>query len=31
RLTPAQLQALEQIGKIMIDTTAASDLPPRRS
>jgi DNA-binding MarR family transcriptional regulator len=31
QLNPAQLQALEEIGQIMIRTTAASDLPPRRS
>jgi DNA-binding MarR family transcriptional regulator len=31
QLTPAQLRALDEIGKIMIATTAASDLPPRRS
>jgi DNA-binding MarR family transcriptional regulator len=31
QLSPAQLQALQEIGEIMIRTTAASDLPPRRS
>jgi DNA-binding MarR family transcriptional regulator len=30
QLSPAQLAAMGEIGQIMLDTTAHSDLPPRR-